>query len=748
MRFFTSTTGLLVIWTAVSWPVAAQTHGGVAAAGLAATAALAATDSELTVSAEYRVAADGSHGSLSVTARPSGGWYIYSVTQQRGGPMPTQIVLQPSDDFELTGPFQPDNPPKTKTVQYFKVPVEEHHGPVTWTAPFRIAAGANPQSLRMEGKLNGQICDEEGGCIPLSTMDTRFVARRAAGAPLVAAGAVESGAAGIKRRTPPVDRVDDRDRGSAASPIAFQEAPADGYRVGTVHASLSGQLEPGWAVAGQQVTLTLTLRPDPGWHVYAYQPREAKGIAKPTLIAVTEPANWISGEAQASAAPTVKRTGIAIEPEQQYHEASIRWSVSIQIPADAAPGTYPLRGAIGYQTCSETQCDPPTGAQFEGVIQVGDAGIASADATPLRYAAGSYSAISAFLSGDRAALAVTPPPATTGAETIRFDPSQIQVDEGRDQNVLWILALAFVGGFVLNFMPCVLPVIGLKVMAFVQQAGEDRRRILMLNLWYAFGMLSIFWLLATLASAASLGLSSESLGWGEQFNYDGFTIPLLCVVFTMGLSFLGVWEIPIPGLAGSGRAAELAQQEGIGGAFFKGVITTILATPCSGPGLATALTWSATKPPSLVYLVFTFMGLGMALPYLAIGAFPRLIRFLPKPGAWMDTFKQLMGFVLMGTVVYMFTMLSPDHVIPTVALIFALWAGCWWIGRTSPVDGLSKKLTAWAGAAAFVAVIGWFAFGYERDKENELPWRPYSLAALDQFIRTGHTVMVDFTADW
>ncbi len=747
MRLLKSTTWLLAFWILVAGPVGTQAQDDVAVAGLSAVALPAAADSELSVSAEYRVAADGSHGSLSVTAQPSGGWYIYSVTQQRGGPMPTKILLDSSADIALTGPFQPDKPPKTKSAEYFTVPVEEHHGPVTWTAPFRIAAGAKPQSLRITGKLNGQICDEQGGCIPLSTLDTRFTARRVSGEPLVVAEALESDSA-IKRRTPPVDRVDERDGRGTSSTVAFEEAPADGYRVGTVHASLSGQLQPAAATAGQQITLTLTLRPDSGWHVYAYQPREAKGISKPTLIAVTSPTNWVAGEAQPSSAPTIKSTGIAIEPEQRYHESTVQWSVPIRIPADAAPGNYTVRGAIGYQTCSETQCDPPVAAQFEGVVQVQAAGSVPEGPAPLRYAQSSYTTVSAYLSGDRSSLADTPPPPSAGSQTVRFDPSQIQVDEGRDQSVLWILLLAFIGGFILNFMPCVLPVIGLKIMAFVQQAGKDRRRILMLNVWYAFGMLSIFWLLATLASAASLGLSSESLGWGEQFNYDGFTIPLLSVVFAMGLSFLGVWEIPIPGLAGSGRAADLAKQEGIGGAFFKGVITTILATPCSGPGLATALTWSATKPPYLVYLVFTFMGLGMALPYLVIGAFPRLIRFIPKPGAWMDTFKQLMGFVLMGTVVYMFTMLAPENVIPTLALIFALWAGCWWIGRTTPVDGFAKKVSAWVGAAVFVTIIGWFAFGYERNKENELPWRPYSLASLDEFIRNGHTVMVDFTADW
>jgi thiol:disulfide interchange protein len=513
---------------------------------------------ELEVSAQYRVAAAGGTGELSVTARLRGSWYIYSVTQKAGGPIPTKVHLDASSDYELSGPFQPDQPPKIKSVQFFKVPVEEHHGQVTWTAPFRMRAGVDPRELKILGKLTGQICDVQGACIPLTTMDTRFVAQLAPGEPTVTA-TVDPAESSLKRM-PPIDRVE------AADPpqTAVVAPPADG-------------------------------------------PRDA---------------------------------------------------------------------------------------------------------------------------------------------SVSFDLSQIVVDEGGDQPIGWILVLAFIGGFVLNFMPCVLPVIGLKIMAFVQQAGENRARVFMLNVWYALGMLSIFWLLATLASAASLGLSQESLGWGEQFNYDAFTIPLLCVIFTMGLSFLGVWEIPIPGFAGSGRAAEMAQKEGVAGAFSKGVITTILATPCSGPGLATALTWSATKPPHLVYLVFTFMGLGMALPYLVIGAFPRLIRFIPKPGAWMDTFKQLMGFVLMGTVVYMFTLVQPERVIPTLALIFALWAGCWWVGRADPVASFGTKMRAWASAAVFVALIGWFAYGYQPDKQNELPWQPYTLSTLDQYVKANHTVMVDFTADW
>jgi thiol:disulfide interchange protein len=285
-------------------------------------------------------------------------------------------------------------------------------------------------------------------------------------------------------------------------------------------------------------------------------------------------------------------------------------------------------------------------------------------------------------------------------------------------------------------------------MSFVQQAGEHRSRVFWLNACYALGMLATFWVLATLASAAALKLSSNSLGWGEQFNYNGFTIPLLCVVFVMALSFIGVWEIPIPGFVGSGKAGELARKEGLGGAFFKGVVTTILATPCTGPGVATALAWSANKPPSLVYLVFTAMGLGMAIPYLIIGAFPRLIRFIPKPGPWMETFKQLMGFVLLGTVVYMFTLIREQYVVPTLALIFALWAACWWIGRTPFSASRLRKVTSWIAAGAFAAIVGWLAFGYRPVQRHELPWEPFSLTALDKYTQANKTVMVDFTANW
>jgi suppressor for copper-sensitivity B len=704
---------------------------------------------ELDVHGRIELTADRTQGVLRVTATPGRNWHIYSITQADGGPLRTKILLEPSTQFELLDEFRPDEPPQVTRLEFYDVPVEEHHGRVTWTAPLRVAAETSPDQLVVRGKLEGQICEKNGGCIPLETLDTDFVAKVTG--TLSAMPKFASALNSDKRRTPAVET---RQVAAAvrASPIPvdvrFAPAPLDGFRTGTIHAALQGHIEPSSAAAGQTVELVLTAVPDLGWHIYAYASKDPKAISKPMLIAVAEPAGWQVGDVTASVEPTVKRTELPLEPEQRYHETAVTWRLPIHLPPGTAAGPHTIRGLLGFQSCSDDRCDMPAGAYVSATIDVGSRGEGT---IPLQFAAGKYSAVAKFLETgavppqDRSAMAPSP---SFGSPLGGFDLSKIQIVESRDHSLAYILPIAFLGGFLLNFMPCVLPVIGLKVLSFVQQAGQHRMRVLTLNIWYSLGMLSIFWLLATLASAASLQLSDQSLGWGEQFNYDGFTIPLLSVVFVMGLSFIGVWEIPIPGFMGAGRAGQLAQHEGLAGAFFKGVITTILATPCSGPGLATALTWSATKPPAMVYLVFTAMGLGMAMPYLLLGAFPRLIRFIPKPGAWMETFKQLMGFVLMGTVVYMFTLIDQQYVIPTLALIFALWAACWWIGRTPITAGFMTKARAWFTAGAFATMIGWLAFGYEVDAQHELPWQEFSLAALNEHVLDGRTVMVDFTARW
>jgi len=266
------------------------------------------------------------------------------------------------------------------------------------------------------------------------------------------------------------------------------------------------------------------------------------------------------------------------------------------------------------------------------------------------------------------------------------------------------------------------------------------------------------------------------LGWGEQFSSTAFSVTLAAIVFAFALSFLGVWEVRVPGFVGT--AGGSASGEGYGGAFSKGVLSTLLATPCSGPFLGSALAWAIVQPTYLTYLVFSVVALGMASPYLLAGVFPRLARLLPRPGNWMVTFKQMMGFVLLATVVYLVSFIPAPSVVPTLLLLLGVGFACWWVGRGLLLESRGPRLRAWGVAAGSVAAAAWLSFGwlddvmarrFERDLERTLmassdrsgqvavfphrdlvgiAWEPFSKHRLEELVSAGKTVFVDFTADW
>jgi thiol:disulfide interchange protein len=542
--------------------------------------------------------------------------------------------------------------------------------------------------------------------------------------------------------------------------------------------------------------LLLTATADPGWHVYAYAPRDPEEVAKPTLIVLTEPSSWTAGPIQASS-PPVSKPASPDEPEIAYHTGPVTWTADINVPDSVTVGEYEIAGLIGYQTCTDTSCDRPRAAKFTATITVGDA--ISDQSQTLSFTTASYTEAArlAAAEGPDAVVPEDGAPAAgqadiasndnagTGTGEAAASAAEVEPTATADKDIHFGLALAyaFLGGLILNIMPCVLPVIGLKIMTFVQQSGEKRSRILALNIWYSLGLIAVFLVLATT-------LVIWNQGWGQHFGNQTFAITMAALVFAMGLSFLGVWEIPIPGFVGSAKANELADKEGPAGAFSKGVITTILATPCSGPGIAIALGYCNGKPSILVYLIFAMLGLGMASPYLLIGAFPRLIRFLPKPGMWMETFKQVMGFVLMGTVIYLLSFIDWSNILPTLTLLLGLAGGFWWIGRTSITADFQVRLRTWLAGAAFACLAGLYAFSgkttvgvyelsglqgvmeHRLDKfilmqaakqsdidellgspqitqhDTEIRWVPFSEQRLDRLIKDNRTVMIDFTADW
>jgi thiol:disulfide interchange protein len=452
--------------------------------------------------------------------------------------------------------------------------------------------------------------------------------------------------------------------------------------------------------------LFITAKIVPDFHVYAIdQVKTADGDGpKPTTLSIAEgqPVKLL-GPFKAIQPPAT-HIDQKVWPGLQLreHTDEVTWYAPVELADSVSPAAFALKGFLNGQACDESSCVP---LNLEFTAHVGPG-------MPI------------------------PPP--TMAEPMAASHGSL----------LTVALYGLLGGLILNLMPCVLPVIGLKVLSFAEQGGRARRKVFTLNLAYVAGLLSVFLVLATLAASVQLGIADKDLGWGELNTKLPFKVAMAGLVFAMALSFLGVWEIPIPGFASSHHAMELSRQEGPFGAFCMGVFTTLLATPCSGPFLGPVLGYTISQPASITYLVFTSIGLGMGLPYLLIGIFPSLVSWLPKPGQWMETLKHLLGFVLLATVVWLFSSLNSDYFIPTLAMLFGIWFACWLIGYVPEYAPLGNRLAAWAGGISVATVIGWLSFAALAPSASPLPWQPYSPQALAIARAQGKTVLVDFTANW
>lgn len=458
--------------------------------------------------------------------------------------------------------------------------------------------------------------------------------------------------------------------------------------------------------------LNLTAKMKEGWHVYSIT--QKPGAGRPSTIKVIESTKFkVLDKFQADKAPHIlQEPGFTALSEQ--HEGVVTWTAPIELAEGVDPKTLTIDMTYDGQVCSNV-CIPI----FKEKVAAAFAG---------------YTAATPAEKGASGAAATAPANAPIAAAPAPVQPINFAA-------LAPIVGFALLGGLILNLMPCVLPVIGLKVLSFVQQGGQSRAKIFALNLWFVLGLMFVFVLLATAAAFANLS-------WGQQFTYTWFKVAMVVVVFAFALSFLGVWEVPIPGFAQSSSSSKLQQQEGPTGAFFKGIFTTLLATPCSGPFLGPVFGYTLAQPPLVTYIIFASVGLGMASPYLVIGAFPSLVRWLPKPGEWMETFKQVMGFVLLGTVVYLFATIKSDYFIPTLALVIGVWFACWLIGRVPIYEPASKQLWAWLSGVCAAALIGYLAFTFLGPVKHLYEWRNFQPDTIAKLQTEGKTVMVDFTADW
>ncbi len=348
-------------------------------------------------------------------------------------------------------------------------------------------------------------------------------------------------------------------------------------------------------------------------------------------------------------------------------------------------------------------------------------------------------------------------------------------DQGREQagsegvaatsqvSTLRMLFFAFVGGFILNFMPCVLPVIALKILGFVKQSQETPAVVKRLGLVYAAGVLFSFLVLASLV--VGVQQAGHLASWGMQFQNLGFLIPMMVLVTLVALNFFGVFEISLGGGA-MGVASRLSTQEGYAGAFFNGVLATILATPCTAPFLATALGFAFAQPPLWIVLFFVTIALGLALPYVVLSWNPKLMKYLPKPGPWMGRFKVAMGFPMIATAIWLYSV-SLSHFgdgaelwLGLLLVVVALAAWVW--GQFVQQVAVRKPLSI--GVALLIGFGGgWWILERELQwrspivpsadeagsvVEKGIEWMPWSHAAVAKARAEGHPVLVDFTAKW
>jgi thiol:disulfide interchange protein len=314
--------------------------------------------------------------------------------------------------------------------------------------------------------------------------------------------------------------------------------------------------------------------------------------------------------------------------------------------------------------------------------------------------------------------------------------------------LLQAVGYALLGGLILNVMPCVLPVISLKILGFVSEAGGRSDKSLRLALAFAGGILACFGLLAV--GVVALRGAGANVGWGFQFQDERFVLIIACIVFAFALNLLGVYEITVSAGA-TGGLARLASGQGYASAFFQGVFATVLATPCTAPFLGTASAFAFAQPPLITFLIFFSVGIGMAAPYLLLAANPKWLTYLPKPGEWMMRVKQVFGFLLLGTILWLAWIVGQlkgvQEMVVLGALLLIIGIIAWIKGSFwSPI---ASARTKWLSAGAIAAVVVLAVAGYSFfTAPSKLAWQKFSQESLDAALDSGHPVFVDFTADW
>jgi len=496
-------------------------------------------------------------------------------------------------------------------------------------------------------------------------------------------------------------------------------------------------------IAGDGNTLLLRLTPAPGYYLY----RDKLSVRLDMGAGLS-----------ASMPPASKLPKAQPYRDEHFGNVAVYFDqVEFAVPV-ARSDVRAARGVLvlGLQGCQDKGiCYPPMTRRLPIALPAGSlTPVATAPAQAAAAAAGTAAAVAA--SPAIGEPAPDTPVTERAGPVMPIDGGVIeQVADGPQQPARGLLAsllLALLGGLILNLMPCVLPVLSLKALSLAQSA-ESRQSARRHALAYTAGVLVSFAALGALALA--LRKAGLALGWGFQLQQPLVVAVLALLVFGLGLSLSGVWYASV-GIGRRGGA--LLQRQGVGGDFFTGVLAVVLATPCTAPFMGAALGYAFTGPAAGGMLVFLMLGLGLALPFLLIGFVPAFARLLPKPGAWMDTLKQLLAFPLYATAAWLVWVLAKQRgadavglwLAAAIALALAAWA--WTRVRSGGASGwwalvaLAALGTAWP--LARVQQLPRPAASAASATRSGIVSIPFSEQALADLRAQDRVVFVNMTADW
>ncbi|HEX2464201.1 MAG TPA: thioredoxin family protein [Thermoanaerobaculia bacterium] len=498
---------------------------------------------------------------------------------------------------------------------------------------------------------------------------------------------------------------------------------------------------------GETARIAAMAQVEQGWHIQSHTP--SLDYLIPTVLTLDLPDGWAEAKIEY---PPHRMWTAQFEPDQPLavYEGKVRFLATVAIPADWKEDAAEIVATLHYQACDDRQCLPPRDATATLVLPLGEDGEATNEelfvavagdgaAAPPSGSGANGSGAAAASVESRPAIAASAPARAAG---ISFG------------DLLGKLLLGVLGGLILNAMPCVLPVLSLKLVGILQHAGQDRRAIATGGLATSAGIVASFIALALVA--IGVRAAGGLVGWGVQFQNPAFVVFLAIVVVLFCLNLWGVFEVPLPRALSRFDAG--GAHHGVLGHFVTGLFATLMATPCSAPFLGTAVGFGLSQSAGVILAVFTAIGVGMALPYLFMAAVPGSVARLPRPGAWMVKLKVVLGFLLAGAAIWLLYVLSsqvsPERLaaieVGLLVLSMLVWFGGDPMGsRVARVIGRGGALAAIAGTLFLAARATPVAIDVERAPPGgAIGWTAFDRAQAETLARDGRLVFVDVTADW